>query len=160
MDISTVILYAIAMVLLIVSIVKDTNKTRGAVKKGFVAFIKIIPVLVPLFLIVGIFLTLITPNVIKSVLGEDSGILGVLAGMITGSIAFMPPFVTYPLGVELLENGAGYAQVAAFVTTLMAVGFVYWTAEVKFFGQKAVLYRNGLALIASGIVAVVIGGIM
>ncbi len=78
--------------------------------------------------------------------------------MLVGSIAFMPPFVTFPLGAELLNNGAGYPQVAAFVTTLMAVGLVYWAAEVKFFGQKAVALRNGLAFLASGIVAIVVWG--
>jgi uncharacterized membrane protein YraQ (UPF0718 family) len=160
MDISTIVLYTISIVLLIVSLIKDKNKTMKAVKKGWMAFLKIIPVLIPLFMIVGVFLSLITPSLIKQVLGADSGVFGIVTGMILGSVAFMPPFVTYPLGVELLSNGAGYAQVAAFVTTLMAVGFVYWTAEVKFFGQKAVLYRNGLAFLASGIVAFVIGRVM
>jgi uncharacterized membrane protein YraQ (UPF0718 family) len=160
MDISTVILYATALILLIVSTIKSPKKTKNALKKGWFAFLKIIPVLIPLFLIVGIFLSVITPDVIKLVLGEDSGVLGILTGMLIGSVAFMPPFVTYPLGVELLGSGAGYPQVAAFVTTLMAVGFVYWTAEVNFFGKKAVAYRNGLAFLASGIVAMVIGGVM
>ncbi len=160
MDISTLILYAIAVILLLVSFAKDRTKTKKAVKKGWMAFIKILPVLVPLFLIVGILLSIITPDLIRQVLGEESGILGVLIGMLVGSVAFMPPFVTFPLGAELLENGAGYPQVAAFVTTLMAVGFVYWTAETKFFGSKAVVLRNGLAFVASGVVALVVWGVM
>lgn len=160
MDISTVILYSVSIALLILSLIRDKNKTKRAVKKGWMAFLKIIPILIPLFMIVGVLLSLVTPNLIKQVLGADSGIVGILTGMTLGSIAFMPPFVTYPLGVELLANGAGYAQVAAFVTTLMAVGFVYFTAEIKFFGRKAVIYRNGLAFIASGIVAFVIGRVM
>ncbi len=160
MDMSTIILYGIAFILLVISIVKDKGKTKKAVKKGWMAFIKIVPVLIPLFLIVGIVLSIVTPQTIKTVLGEESGILGVLTGMLVGSIAFMPPFVTFPLGAELLDNGAGYPQVAAFVTTLMAVGLVYWAAEVKFFGQKAVALRNGLAFLASGIVAIVVWGVL
>ena len=160
MDISTRILYGIALVLLLLSIIKDPKKTKQAIKKGWMAFIKIIPVLIPLFLVVGVILSIITPPMIRQILGEDSGILGIFTGMIIGSIAFMPPFVTFPLGAELLENGAGYPQVAAFVTTLMAVGLVYWAAEVKFFGNKAVILRNGLAFIASGIVSLVVWGVM
>lgn len=160
MDISTIILYTIAITLLIISAIKSPDRTKKAIKKGWMAFIKILPVLIPLFIIVGIFLSVITPNIIKLVLGEDSGILGIISGMLIGSVAFMPPFVTYPLGVELLENGAGYSQVAAFITTLMAVGFVYWAAEVKYFGSKAVVLRNSLAFVASGVVAFVIGGVM
>lgn len=160
MDISTIILYGLAIVLLIISTIKDRAKTKKAVKKGWMAFIKILPILIPLFIIVGVLLTLVTPQIIKTVLGEESGILGVLTGMLIGSIAFMPPFVTFPLGAELLDNGAGYPQVAAFVTTLMAVGLVYWVAEVKFFGKKAVVLRNSLAFIASGLVAFVVWGVL
>lgn len=160
MDISTIILYTIALLLLLISLIKDTKKTKKAVKKGWIAFMKIMPILIPLFIIVGVLLSVITPDTIKEVLGEDSGITGVLIGMLAGSVAFMPPFVTYPLGAELIKNGAGYPQVAAFVTTLMAVGFVYVSAEVQFFGKKAVIYRNSLAFIASGLVAFVIWGVM
>ena len=160
MDISTIILYSIAFILLIVSFAKNKNKTKKAIKKGWMAFIKLIPVLVPLFLIVGIVLSILTPSMISQILGEDSGILGVLLGMLVGSFAFMPPFVTFPLGAQLLENGAGYPQVAAFVTTLMAVGLVYWAAEIKYFGNRAVILRNSLAFIGAGIVAIVVWGVM
>lgn len=160
MDISTIILYVLAVVLLIISFVKDRKKTKMGVKKGWMAFKKILPILIPLFLIVGILLTIINPDLIKLALGEDSGVIGVLIGLLVGSIAFMPPFVTYPLGVELLEKGAGYPQVAAFVTTLMAVGIVYFTAEKKFFGTKSTVLRNGLGFVASLIVALVVWGVM
>lgn len=160
MDISTIILYSIASILLILSLLKDRIKTKKAIKKGWMAFIKILPILIPLFLIVGVLLSLVTPDVIKQLLGEESGILGVLTGMLVGSVAFMPPFVTFPLGAELLEQGAGFPQVAAFVTTLMGVGLVYWSAEVKFFGKKAVILRNSLAFLASGVVAIVIWRVM
>lgn len=160
MDVSTIILYSIAFILLIVSLVKDKNKTKKAIKKGWMAFIKILPVLVPLFLIVGVVLSLLTPTMISQVLGEDSGPFGVLLGMLVGSFAFMPPFVTFPLAVQLLDSGAGYPQVAAFVTTLMGVGLVYWAAEIKYFGNRAVVFRNALAFVGAGVVALVVWGVM
>lgn len=160
MDFSTIILYSISIVLLLISIIKDKKKSKMAIKKGWTAFKKILPMLIPLFIIVGVVLSIVTPDMIRKVLGENSGILGVAIGMIAGSIAFIPTFVAYPLGADLLQNGAGYPQVAAFVTTLMAVGIVYWMAETKFFGTKAVVYRNTLAFIASGIVALVIWRVM
>ncbi len=160
MDISTIVIYALAFVLLVFSLLKDRKKTKQAIKKGWMAFLNILPVLVPLFLVVGVLLTIVTPQTIKLLLGEESGFFGVFAGMIIGSVAFMPPFVAFPLGAELLGYGAGYPQVAAFVTTLMAVGFVYWVAETKFFGRKAVLLRNSMAFIASGVVAFVVWLVM
>lgn len=160
MDISTTILYLIAGVTLIISLFKDRDRTIIGIKKGFNAFKKIVPLLIPLFLIVGIVLTYITPEIINSVLGDDSGWLGVLTGSVMGSIAFMPPFVTFPLGADLLESGAGYAQVAAFVTTLMGVGIVYLQAETQFFGGKATLSRNILAFFTAILVAIVVGGLV
>lgn len=160
MDISTIVLYAFAVVLLVVSFIKSRKKTKSALKKGWMAFVKILPVLIPLFILVGVVLSVVTPDMIQKLLGEDSGVVGVMIGMFTGSIAFIPPFVAYPLGADLLKSGAGYPQVAAFVTTLMAVGIVYWAAEKKFFGQKAVILRNTLGFLASGIVAFVIWRVM
>lgn len=160
MDISTIILYGISITLLIISLIKDKEKTKKAIKKGFNSFKKIMPMLIPLFIIVGVVLSVITPDMIKSLLGENTGIVGVVIGLVIGSISFMPPFVTFPLGAELLDSGAGYPQVAAFVTTLMAVGLVYWIAETKYFGKKSTILRNALAFVASGIVALVVWGVM
>ncbi|QVK21015.1 permease [Mycoplasmatota bacterium] len=160
MGISSYILYVLTAVLLVISFIKDKKKTKKALKKGYMAFIKILPVLIPLFLFVGIILTLITPDQIRQAIGEDSGVIGVIISLVVGSVSFMPPFVTYPLGAELLENGAGYPQVAALVTTLMAVGFVYIGAETKFFSKRATLLRNSLALIGSIVVAIVIWMVM
>ena len=157
MNISTIILYSLATLFLIFSLIKDRKKTWMGIKKGFMAFKKILPMLLPLFLIVGIALTIINPELIQSLLGKESGVLGVIIGLVVGSVAFMPPFVTFPLGAELIAQGAGYAQVAAFVTTLMGVGFVYIQAEKKFFGTGAVVRRNAMAFVAAITVAVVIG---
>lgn len=160
MEISSLIMYVLVGIILVISFIKDRQKTKKAIKKGWMAFIKLIPVLVPLFLIVGIVLTIVTPDLISSLLGEQSGVIGVLIGLLVGSVAFIPSFVTYPLGAELLNKGAGYPQVAALVTTLMAVGLVYWSAETKFFGTKSTILRNGVAFIASITVALVIWGVM
>jgi uncharacterized membrane protein YraQ (UPF0718 family) len=160
MDISIVVLYIISIGLLILSFFMDKQKTYLAIKKGWLSFKKIIPILIPLFLIVGFVLTLVTPNMIRILLGDESGILGVIAGLLVGSVAFMPPFVTFPLAAELLDQGAGFPQIAAFVTTLMGVGLVYWSAETKYFNTKSTILRNILAFVASGIVACVIWGVM
>lgn len=160
MNISTIILYVISIIFLIISLFKDRKKTKQGVKKGYIAFTKILPLLIPLFLIVGIILTFVTPEMIKNLLGEDSGWLGVLIGSLIGSVAFMPPFVTFPLGADLIESGAGFPQVAAFVTTLMGVGVVYLQAEIKIFGVRSTVRRNVLALIAAIIVAISIGVFM
>lgn len=160
MDISTIILYITAIILTIVSLIKSPKKTKMGLKKGWMAFKKILPILVPLFMIVGFVLSIITPETIQSVLGGDTGFIGIIIGVFIGSVTFMPPFVAYPLGAELIEQGAGYAQIAGFVAALMAVGFVYIPTEIKFFGKKSTILRNTLGLLASVIVAIIMWVVM
>lgn len=114
------------------------------------------PVLIPLFLFVGILLALVTPEFVSNSLGESSGIFGMVFGLVIGSITFMSPFVAYPLGVELLENGAAYPQVAGFLVTLMSVGLVYFAAEAKFFGKKSAILRNIISFVGALIVILIV----
>ena len=160
MDPSSLFLYGLSLVLLLFSFSRDRKKTRMALKKGWKAFVGLVPLLLPLFLIVGVLLAVVSPSMIQTLLGESSGFMGVIAGLLMGSVAFMPPFVVYPLAAELLEQGAGYPQIAAFVTTLMGVGLVYWAAETEFFGRRLTLLRNSLAFVASALVALVMWGVM
>lgn len=156
MSVEAYILYAVTFLLLVISFIKDKEKTKKGLIKGAKSFIKLMPVLLPLFLFIGILLAIVTPEFISSVLGPDSGLLGYLFGLIVGSITFMPPFVAYPLGVELLANGAAYPQVAGFLVALMSVGLVYYSAESKLFSKKSAILRNLISFIGAIIVILVV----
>lgn len=159
MSVEAIVIYGLAVSLTIASAVFNIDKTKQGIKKGFKAFIRLMPVLIPLFMFVGILMTLVNPNLISRMLGEESGLLGVIMGLIVGSVTFMPPFVAFPLGRELLDSGAAYPQVAGFLVTLMSVGVVYFAAESIFFSKKAALVRN-LISFAGAIVVVLIVMVM
>ncbi|MFW6285071.1 MAG: hypothetical protein ACOC2X_01695 [Bacillota bacterium] len=150
------IIYGIAISLTILSAVVNPGKTWLGIKKGLRSFLKLMPVLIPLFLFVGILMTLVTPGLISGMLGEESGLLGIGVGLVVGSITFMPPFVAFPLGSDLLESGAAYPQVAGFLVTLMSVGVVYFAAESIFFSKKSALVRNLVSFIGAIIVVLVV----
>lgn len=153
---SNLIIYTLVGVLLVVSLIKDVAKTKLALKKALKSFISIMFILIPLFLFVGLMLAIVTPELIKTVIGADSGVFGVIIATLIGGIAFIPPFVSYPLGADLLSNGAGYPQIAALVTALMSIGVVYISAETKYFGGKATFLRNSLAVVGTLLVAFVV----
>jgi len=125
----------------------DKEKTKKGLIRGVKSFVKLFPILIPLFLIIGILLAVISPALISSFLGDSSGVVGYLFALVVGSITFLPPFVAYPLGTELLEAGAGLPQVAGFLVTLMSVGLVYFAAESKYFSKKSGRYRNVIRFI-------------
>jgi uncharacterized membrane protein YraQ (UPF0718 family) len=72
----------------------------------------------------------------------------------------MPGFVAFPLAAALLKSGAGYMQLAAFVSALMMVGVVTIPIERKTFGMRATLTRNIAAFCYSLVVAVVMGVVL
>ena len=75
--------------------------------------------------------------------------MGVLLSSIVGSIAMMPTFVAFSTGNTLLQNGAGYAQVSALITTLTMVGMLTFprsSSTVDRIGSEISLYLIGNSL--------------
>lgn len=156
MTIDTIIIYSLAILLLIVSLIKDKQKTKKALIKAKNTFVKLMPVLLPLFLFIGIILTLITPDFISRTMGEESGLFGYIIGLLLGSVTFMSPFVAYPLGSDLIAQGASVPIVAGFLVTLMSVGLVYFAMESKLFNKKVAIYRNLVSFIGAILVILVV----
>lgn len=156
----TIILYILAIVLLGMSFLKDRKKTKLALVKAWKAFENILPQFLSILIIIGIMLAILTPDTISGLIGKQSGWAGILIASVIGSITLIPGFVAFPLAAALLENGAGFMQIAVFISTLMMVGIVTIPAEIKYFGKKATLLRNGLAFVFSYIVAAVIGVVL
>ncbi len=123
--------YTLALVLLIVSLIKSKKKTKIALRKAWKAFENILPQLLIILLIVGLMLAVLNSAVISKIIGRDSGIIGIVLAAVFGSITMIPPFVAFPTAAVLLDSGAGYVQIAVFVSTLMMVGVITLPLEVK-----------------------------
>ncbi len=156
----TIILYVLAIAGLAISFYRDRGKTKMALKKAWKAFENILPQLLSILVLIGLGLALLSPETITRLLGTSSGAWGVLAASVLGSITLIPGFVAFPLAAALLNNGAGYMQIAAFVSTLMMVGVVTMPLEIKTFGRRATIVRNVSAFAFSLVAAVVIGAVM
>lgn len=153
-------LYTSAIVLSALSWYKDPGKTKKAFMKAWKSFENILPQLSTILLLIGFALTFISPSTISYFMGEQSGVLGVIFASIIGSITLIPGFVAFPLAAALLESGAGYMQIGAFITTLMMVGLITLPMEIKYFGKKSAYIRNGLGFGFAFLVAIFIGGVM
>lgn len=156
----TYILYGLSISLLAVSLVKDRKKTKMALKKAWKSFENIMPQMLGILMLIGLMLAILSPETISSLLGKESGWLGIAIAAALGSITLIPGFVAFPLAAALLKSGAGVTQIAVFVSTLMMVGIVTLPVEMKYFGKRATLTRNALALVFSIAVALILGGII
>jgi len=156
----TAALYVIAIMALSVSLLKSKEKTILALKKAWKSFENILPQFLSILIIIGILLTVLSPEQISKLLGKESGWYGVLIAAVIGSVTLVPGFIAFPLAAALLKSGAGYMQIAAFISALMMVGIVTIPVEVEYFGKKAAAVRNIAAFVFSLIVALVMGVVM
>jgi len=154
------IIYSLCVILLVLSFIKDREKTKLALKNGFKSFENIMPQFLFIIIIVGIVLSIVNPATISNLIGPESKLFGITLSSIVGSITMMPTFVAFSTGDSLLKSGAGYAQVAALISTLTMVGVLTFSLEASYIGKKAAFYRNLIAFLFAFIVAFFIGGVL
>jgi uncharacterized membrane protein YraQ (UPF0718 family) len=153
----TYILYALAIIGLIFSFIKDKGKTKKALLTAWKSFENILPQCITVLIIIALFLTVLDTEQISELLGAESGALGLIIGAVVGSITLMPPYVALPLAASLLKSGAGYPQITMFLTTLTMVGIVTLPVEIKYFGRRIAVKRNVYAFIFAVIISLIIG---
>ncbi|MGI6226043.1 MAG: permease [Peptococcales bacterium] len=154
------IMYTVALLLLAISYHKDKKKTKASLKKAWKSLDHILPQFIGVIALIGILLAIFNPELISQLVGEESGWLGVVLAAIIGSITLIPGMVAFPTAAMLLQGGAGYMQIGAFISTLMMVGVVTMPVEIKYFGKKLTIMRNALAFVFSFIVAYIIGKVV
>ncbi|MDK2799673.1 MAG: hypothetical protein PWP27_2014 [Clostridiales bacterium] len=157
---SNYILYIVTILLLVFSYSKDKEKTKKASKKAWKAFENILPQFLGVIMLVGMLLAVFNAELISKIIGTQSGWFGVILSALVGAITLIPGFVAFPTAAMLLQNGAGYMQIGAFVSTLMMVGVVTAPVEIKYFGKRLTIARNILAFLFSFIVAFIIGKVV
>ena len=154
------VLYLLAGIFLVISFKRDKKKTKMALKKAWKSFENILPQFLTILAFSGMVLALLSPDVISRLLGQKAGWQGMIIASIIGSITLIPAFIAFPIAAMLLKNGAGFAQIAVFVSTLMMVGIVTLPLEIKCFGKKISIMRNMFAYLFSFMVALVIGMVL
>lgn len=148
----SIIFYSAAAILLLC----NRSIAVPALKKSVKSFTMLLPRMSFIFLLMGLILALMPPEVTSGMIGSESGIIGTILALIIGSIAIIPGFIAFPLGVTLVENGAGLSQTAGFIAALMGVGLMTLPLESKYFGKKFALYRNAGAIIMAAVFVVLV----
>ncbi len=157
---STLMLYAVTLLLLALSFRKNRQKTVLALKKSWKSFEGILPQFLSILMLVGIMLAVVDKSLISRLLGADSGVMGMAAAAIVGSVTLIPGFIAFPLAASLLAAGAGYGQTAMFLTTLMMVGLVTLPLEATYFGRRLAVQRNLLAFVYAVLSSILLGALL
>lgn len=147
-------------IILLLSFILDKEKTVLGLKKGGKMLFNIFHPFLNILILISIVFFFIPDSLIVHYLGVNSGWYGFGIAASIGSITLIPGFISYPLAATLLKQGATYAVVAVFMTTMMMVGVVTLPLETKYFGKKAAIARNVLNLIAAIIIGILMGWLM
>ena len=146
----------LTIVLTVISFVFDRNKTLKGIKKGLTMFLKILPTLLSVIILVSVVLYLVSDEVLIKYLGEEAGLGAYVSAAVIGSVSIIPGFIAYPLSGILLKTGVSFSVLSVFITTLKMVGILTIPIEAKFFGLKTTILRNALSFVG----AVLVGGSM
>jgi len=157
---AVILINALAVVCLVFAFFKDREKTRRSIIVAARSFLRILPLVLMIIVMVGLFSSFIPPDKIKTFIGAQAGWSGILAIAALGAVLHIPALVSYPLAAALLQSGATIAPVAAFITTLTMVGIITLPLEIKELGIKLTLLRNSLSFILAVIIALIMGMVL
>ena len=129
-----------------------TMRLKSALWGAFKNLGMIGPMLLAIIGLIGLFKTYITPEMLKT-LFNGSALHDMLVGIGVGGISVGQPFISYLVGGELLDNGASFYGVTAFILSFVTLGVVQLPLEFSVFGLRFTLLQNFLALLFSFVLA-------
>ncbi len=116
MDTTTLILAAVAVILLIVAFWRGRDLPLAGLQSGGHALWRNLPLLLLGFAIAGLAQVLIPRELIIRWLGEEAGVKGVFIGCVVGGLVPGAPYATFPLVATLYQAGASIGAVVGFVS--------------------------------------------
>jgi len=121
-------------------------------KRSAMGFLSMMPMILGVVGLVGLFQTLITPKLLSSFFTGNM-LYDTLVGTIAGGIAAGQAMVSYIIGGELLKQGISMYAVSAFVLSWVTLGVVQLPLEVEVLGMRFTVLRNLLAFVFTILIA-------
>ncbi len=129
------------------------NVMFRAMKSSFRQFATLLPVLFGVVLLIGLFDTFVSKEVLVSIFSGNAA-FDSLWGACFGSLFAGNPINSYIIGGELLKYGISLFAITAFIVSWVTVGLVQLPAEMAAFGKKFALLRNGMCFVMAIPVAI------
>lgn len=156
-NITVIIINILAILGISFSFYKNRGKSVKALKIALKSSLKMAPAIGIIIILVGLLMGFITPELITKLLGNQTGIIGIILASIVGAVLMIPSLIAFPLTASLVESGASISVAAAFITTLTMIGFVTLPIEMRELGKKITFLRNGISFIIAVGIALIMG---
>ncbi len=152
---STAIMIAIALGMWGYARSRTDDSAQRGMTLGLQTLKRTLPVLILAFAIVGYVRVLAPQDVVRSWIGPDSGIRGVLIGTTAGMLLPGGPYVVFPLVAALYHSGAGLGPTLAMIVSWSALALLTVSFELPFMGWRFSMLRLSLGLFAPLLVGLI-----
>jgi uncharacterized membrane protein YraQ (UPF0718 family) len=154
------IINGFAVSALLIALYRDRERGINSLKRGLFSFVRILPTVLTIVVIIGLLLGFVPPEMLRQVVGDQSGIGGLFLTGTIGSVLHIPALVAFPLAASFQEMGASVSIVAVFITTLTMIGVVTLPLEIRELGWRFAVLRNGLSFVGAVLIALVMGWVL
>ena len=120
---------------------KEKNNIKDAFNKSLKGFLSMLPMLLAILLLLGIFDVYITKDILLSFFISNN-FIDTITGTLLGGVLTGNPMISYILGGELTDAGVSLYAVTAFILSWVTIGLVQLPAEVEIFGLRFTFYRK------------------
>ncbi len=129
-----------------------SGRAAGSLKRSARQFASVLPVLLGVIMLVGLFKTFVTEDILFSVFTGDPP-LDALLGAAFGSVLAGNPVNSYVIGSALLSAGVSLFAVTAVILTWVSVGLIQLPAEISALGAGFAVSRTVAAFLLSIVIA-------
>jgi len=136
----------------------DAEKGRLSLVTARQTLLRMAPLLLSIFALIGLFQEFVPREVIQAWLGAENHLLSLLNGGLVGAIAIGPPVAAFPIAGSFIETGAWPPAAAAFIVSWVSVGVISLPVEAHVFGWRFALWRNSITFVAALLIGLLIGG--
>jgi uncharacterized membrane protein YraQ (UPF0718 family) len=136
---------------------RSPERTRLSLAASGQALLKMAPLLLGVFGLIGLFEVFVPPELIKQWMGEGTGFAALLVGGLVGAVAIGPPVAAFPIAGSFLQAGAWPPAVAAFIVSWVSVGVISLPVEAHVFGWRFALSRNAITFVAALLIGLIVG---
>lgn len=154
MDTVTILMVVTALVFIIVAYGRQDGSLLAGLKAGGRTLVNLAPLLVAVFVIMGLSEVLIPRETIATWLGADAGIKGIVLGTVVGAIIPPSVFAVFPMAATFYKAGASTGSVVSFIASWSLLCVFRLPLEIGMVGLRPTLVRVAATLLVPPLVGI------
>ena len=131
-----------AIILLVGTGIYSFSQAIAAMGNATFQFIEMIKIVPPIFLMIGLLDVWVPKETMIKMMGEKSGVFGILIAFLFGSFSAGPLIAAFPVAMIMLKKEAKYSNVLFFLTIWASAKLPIIFFQVTTLGSKYTVISN------------------